>query len=135
MHQHWGPIFTSKPCSQRAIDTITAFAAQVADDFSWILTFDEFMECLSGLRDSAPGPDGIPYSAWLYSTTSTHHLLYDLYIDFITTGHLPPSFNHSNLVFLPKGSNPAASTTVSKHASNTRPLNLTTPLTKSSQPH
>lgn len=62
-----------------------------------------FRAILRRAKDSAPGPDGMPYSAWRYAGHLAHNLLARITLDAASTAKLPQSLNESVSVFLPKG--------------------------------
>lgn len=70
------------------------------------------------MRASAPGPDGLSYSAWKAGPPVCRQVLYDCYVDWLATGELPAGFNHAFLALLPKVDSPS----LAPH--ETRPLSL-----------
>ena len=66
---------------------------------SWRLTFEEFVECVQNTRDTAPGPDGIPFAAWRSEVPAFHRVLYDIYLHWLYGGDLIDNFNEAWLVF------------------------------------
>jgi hypothetical protein len=65
--------------------------------------FDED-DIAHGLRrsDTAPGPDGVCYSAWKAAGPDGIKVLLNLALDMWNGGDAPPSFRRSLMVFLPK---------------------------------
>ena len=77
---------------------------------------------LKRAKASAPGPDGIPYAAWLASGSFGTAALY-LAMRMMMDGGKPPSgFNNSLGIFLPKGTaDDDTLGSVKRTAENTRP--------------
>jgi hypothetical protein len=91
---------------------------------SWNLSFVEFDGVLKYMSDSAPGPDGIPYSAWAKSSKSVRSWLHEAYTRWIEGAVLPEGFNHSFMVFLAKGEEDGDAVGISRTPACTRPLTL-----------
>ena len=68
----------------------------------------------SKTRDSAPGPDGIPYSGWARARDLGLRPLYKLYEHILEHGTCHESFNHGLNIFLAKGSEEDAIQLVSR---------------------
>jgi hypothetical protein len=124
---HWGPIFAAKAVD---IDSAGPFLDQiqtVPSDFSWTITHDMFDEAISRTGSSAPGPDGIPYGAWRAAPSCCRAPLYDI-LDKLISGdsvyNIPHDFNHSHMIFIPKGDEPNDQNVVERGAGDLRPLNL-----------
>lgn len=60
-------------------------------------------------KASAPGPGGIPYSAWRNAGCPAHPLLARITLEAATTARLPASLTRSVSVCLPKGTHPSDS--------------------------
>eukprot|EP00959_Pyramimonas_sp_CCMP1952_P246088 5143552-Pyramimonas_sp.AAC.1 len=91
----------------------------------WELDFDDFCQHAQYARDSCPGPDGIPYSAWFRGGTCTMEPLFEMYQALLAHGRLPDAFNHGTAVFLPKGDAPSdAVDAVFRPPEQTRPITL-----------
>ena len=82
------------------------------------------MEFLQKLFDSAPGPDGVPYSAWVATFEFTAEFVLAALNSLLGGRAPPPGFNRSLMVFLAKGFNVVGSTLTSGAPSCTRPLNF-----------
>eukprot|EP00959_Pyramimonas_sp_CCMP1952_P337740 7072863-Pyramimonas_sp.AAC.1 len=54
-------------------------------------------------RDSAPGPDGIPYSGWSRAGEEGGRALYNLCEHILDVGECHPEFNYGHHIFLAKG--------------------------------
>ena len=80
---------------------------------------------LKRAKASAPGPDGIPYAAWLASGSFGTAALYLAMRMMMDGGKPPPGFNNSIGIFLPKGTaDDDTLASVKRTAENTRPLGL-----------
>eukprot|EP00972_Heterocapsa_arctica_P036994 5445434-Heterocapsa_arctica.AAC.1 len=55
------------------------------------------------MSDSAPGPDGLIYGAWVKAGPKIIDYIYDAYCHLLNFGHMPAKFNASRMVFIPKG--------------------------------
>eukprot|EP00959_Pyramimonas_sp_CCMP1952_P050051 1046253-Pyramimonas_sp.AAC.1 len=75
-------------------------------------------------KDSAPGLDGVPYSAWRAGGPEISSSLYRLYEHLLDFGSLGPGFNHGVSAFLPKGKEEAGTRGQTRMADCTRPLTL-----------
>ena len=72
----------------------------------WKVDFGTCRNIIMASRDSAPGPDGIPYSAWKIAPLHVLEALHLCYSSWIDYGALPHGFGHSYLWLLPKGDDP-----------------------------
>ena len=82
------------------------------------LTLDELAATLQTCKDSAPGPDGIPYSYLRYFWQDIGPILLKAWQYSLTMGNLPPSHKMSYLRLIPKtGKDP-------RIISNLRPITL-----------
>ena len=66
LSQHWGNIFSAR-CGDIPNDhaeLMLAFVQPAPNDLNWNIGLDEFEELLASKRESAPGPDGLPYSVY-----------------------------------------------------------------------
>ena len=62
--EHWGTIFQVRVEGQRHHhhENILRYVQKALDDFRWVINKKEFDELMATKKESAPGPDGIPYS-------------------------------------------------------------------------
>lgn len=74
--------------------------------------------------DSAPGPDGIPYSAWRAALPWAVDALSGMSAHLASGGRGPTEWNWSCLVFPPKGERREDSEGIARQAVDTRPLSL-----------
>lgn len=66
-------------------------------------TADDVAAALARALASAPGPDGLPYSAWQRAGAPATQVLLRLHRHMECVGQAPPAFGASVAVFLPKG--------------------------------
>eukprot|EP00959_Pyramimonas_sp_CCMP1952_P412499 8644032-Pyramimonas_sp.AAC.1 len=59
------------------------------------------------IPDSAPRPDGIPFSGWARAGDTATRTLYSLYLHILQAGSTPLNTNDAMAVFLAKGDEPA----------------------------
>ena len=76
------------------------------------------------LRDSACGPDGVPYSAWQHASDHAIQVLYHLYCSLFTDDEVSDDFNHVWLILLAKGDHDDDKDFVGRAACDTRPVSL-----------
>ena len=75
---------------------------------------DAFLSTLSHTKDSAPGPDGLPYSAWRLLPKVTVDVMMNYFYDIVNGTALPP---HQVGVWIPKAK-------MGPEADNFRPLGM-----------
>lgn len=126
LRDHWTPVFARKPIDHEAADALLQHVRQVPGDIEWRLTLEKFGAIVAATHDTAPGPDGLPYSAWKHAGSAPLRVLYDVYLHLLDTGELPTGFNHSILTFIPKGPSPGDDNDddLSRSPKQTRPLSL-----------
>jgi hypothetical protein len=103
LRSHWEPVFRAPRICQEAQCRILSYAAVAPPHFQWDITNDDIDYVLEHCHDSAPGPDGIPYSAWSKAHPDIKALFRAAYRDLELGALPPPGFNHSTMVFIPKG--------------------------------
>ena len=64
LQEHWGRVFAPKEIDPEEADFFLDYSQAVPDGFRWGVDLDAFLALLDATHDSAPGPDGVPYSAW-----------------------------------------------------------------------
>jgi hypothetical protein len=100
------------------------FTQVVPKGLDWFIDRQGFGEIMARPRDSAPGPDGIPFAAWRAAGAELYDVMYDAYDSFIHGEELPEKFNECNLAFIPKGEDINDITLVARSPSTTRPISL-----------
>ena len=87
---------------QEFFDEIESISAIDDDEIAATPTTDELLETLRTCSDSAPGPDGIPYSILKLLWPTYGELLKDAWQYSLTIKSLPPSHKLSFLKLIPK---------------------------------
>ena len=93
---HWGQVFAKKITDEHAqCELLKDLSAAEAPVHVEPIGYDAFLASLQHVPESAPGPDGIPFSVWHSMPEIAHKTLYEIY-EFLCSGGLPPDgFNHS----------------------------------------
>eukprot|EP00959_Pyramimonas_sp_CCMP1952_P021832 459721-Pyramimonas_sp.AAC.1 len=60
---HWSQVHAGVPSQRAARDQSEEHIQKVQGDVQWRFSDTQFYAALDALRDSAPGPDGLRYSA------------------------------------------------------------------------
>ena len=76
---------------------------RASEDVQWIIVKQEFDEMLATKRESALGPDGIPYSNYRCAGGLGSQLLFNAYSSIVEGGSVPLLFA-GRTVFIPKSS-------------------------------
>jgi hypothetical protein len=124
LQRHWQPIFKAPVTDQKAQAELLHHSVEAPANFDWDITDSDIDFALNHYQDSAPGPDGIPYSAWGKAHDSVKDILKAGCREFLQGQPLPPNFNKSSIVFLPKGELEGDYLQVQRHATATRPIAL-----------
>jgi endonuclease/exonuclease/phosphatase family metal-dependent hydrolase len=130
LRQHWQPAFDPPSTTEQAQKALLEYSAAAPSGFDWTFSDDDFDNALFHFRDSAPGPDGLPYSAWARAHPDITAIVRKAFHDFIGGGELPDTFNASNMVFLPKGELEADYVQVQRPPEATRPITLSNTIAK-----
>ena len=86
-------------------ETILEFVQKAPEDNQWDIDKREFDEMIATKKESAPGPDGIPYSIDRCAGGLRSHSLFNAYESVLEGGAVPTQFAASRTVFIPKSSN------------------------------
>ena len=121
---HWRKVAERKPIDVQKAREFLKLHMRKLPVFRTVLTFEEFMEMIRELPDSACGPDGIPYAAWRHAPTHALRILYHLYCSLFTNAEVADDFNYSWLVLLAKGEHEEDDQIVARMADDTRPVSL-----------
>ena len=124
LRDSWAPTFSAKPFDSELASRVLAQYATTWD-FSGVSPpcLEYFEAALLNVRPSAPGPDGLPYSAWTAAGRSgavTLHLVTQHMLSGFT---MPIRSNASLMVFVPKGEE-LDERVVTREPVDTRPLSL-----------
>ena len=128
--EHWSQVFSAKRVYDDHMEKLSPFVQRAPDNMEWVLGREEFFLMVSKMRDTSPGPDGLPYTAWGKAGDTVLELVYDAYIALLGGTQLPKGFNHSDMVFIPKGDQAEEDGTFIRKPSETRPLNLSNSVAK-----
>jgi hypothetical protein len=121
---HWGPVFAAKSIEAEAALPIMQFTQVVPPGLSWAIDREGFHEVMAKPRDSAPGPDGIPFGAWRAAGPAFYDIMFAAFSSFMSGACLPEGFNECNLAFIPQGDDPNDSLLVARTPATTRPISL-----------
>ena len=83
-------------------EDILRYVQQAPDDISWTVDQDEFDDLLALQKDSAPGPDGIPYGAYRCAGGLGSMFLFSAYRVLLEGRAIPDCFAQSRTVFIPR---------------------------------
>ena len=100
---HWQPIFQRSPIDPSLNHIANSGTKTFPVDTSWDITCDDFASLISKVKDSAPGPDGIPHSCYKHTINHSSPILFKAYEHFLARGIVPSGFNYNNLICIPKG--------------------------------
>ena len=128
--EHWGEVFAATPCCRVAQQRILQHVVLAPEDINWRLSRDQFIEVAERCSDSAPGPDGIPYSAWVRSDPRFIDCVHRAYDEILDGACLPDDFNDAHMVFLPKGEQDGDQHGIARLPESTRPLSLSNAVAK-----
>ena len=71
-------------------------------EHSWTIDAEKFKGIVKAARESAPGPDGIPASAYRCANYAGSDILYEIYREYINGAHVPEEHLKSILAFIVK---------------------------------
>ena len=129
LHDYWAPKFHGAATRQDLARQHLEAHIQKIDPskYQWTATTTQHEELLDRLHDTAPGPDGIRYSGYKNAPQPVQDTLYQQYYDILHLDHdtTPTAFNHSLLLFPPKGKHPDDDGhNYLRHPKDTRPISL-----------
>ena len=106
--EYWRTIFQARqegPGHQQHED-ILRYVQQAPDDINWTIDQAEFDDLLVvKKKNSAPGPDGIPYGVYRCAGGLGSKVLYRAYQAVLEGSTIPDCFAESTTVFIPETSN------------------------------
>jgi hypothetical protein len=100
LRAHWLPSFSGAEIDVTTMHFFRQHIQHSPEDIDWHMDYVTFRELLHSRHDSAPGPDGIPYSALQKAPASIHRFLYECYLDVLSNQTMPHQFNESFLIFV-----------------------------------
>ena len=88
---YWGRIFESRTEDDRhhAYETILEFVQKAPEDVQWSMDKQEFDKMIATKKESAPGPDGIPYGIFRRAVGLGSHFLFNAYRLVVEGGSVP----------------------------------------------
>ena len=104
--EYWGSIFEARVEGPRhhQYENILRFVQKAPDDIRWTIDQTEFDEIVAFEKDSASGPDGIPYGAYRCAGSLGSQFLYNAYKFLLEGGTVPEHFAECRTVYIPQTS-------------------------------
>ena len=104
--EYWGSTFQAPVEGPRhhQFENLLQYVQKAPDDIRWVIDRNEFDELIAMKKDSAPGPDGIPYGAKRCAGGLGSQFLFNACKYLLEGGTLPEHFAESRTVFIPKTS-------------------------------
>ena len=124
--EYWGTIFQARQEGPRhhQHEDILRYVQKAPDDINWTIDQAEFVDLLASKKDSAPGPDGIPYGACRCAGGLGSKFLFNAYRACLKGGAVPDCFAESRTVFIPKTSDIDDNGRIIRSPDALRPLTL-----------
>jgi hypothetical protein len=124
--QYWRQVFARGRTIQAACDHLLDHVPRDLPDYDWSIVVQHFEEAIDHFSSSAPGPDGIPFSALATVGKEFAAVLFEIFsVTGVNYKNVPEDFNEATMVFLPKGTDPNDSgTSAAREPGATRPLTL-----------
>ena len=124
--EYWGTIFQAREegPSHHQHEDILRFVQQAPDDTNWTFDQAEFDDLVALNKDSAPGPDGIPYGVYMCAGGLGSKFLFHAYQAVLEGRNNPPCFAESRTVFIPKTSDTDDLGRIIRSPDALRPLTL-----------
>jgi len=97
LSEQWGRTFEARQVFQESMERLEPFIQRAPDDIEWIVSREEFGRLAARMRDTSPGPDGLPYSAWGKAGEQMIDAVYEPYVSLMRGAALPHGFNQSGL--------------------------------------
>ena len=130
--QHWSRVFAEQKSEEEAAKEILEHAPKDCHQNDWEVSERMLQGVMSSPKQSAPGPDGIPYKAYASVAPLASKLLGDV-ASLLQEDHsiVDDTFNEAFMVFIAKGDHgDDDETTCIRTPSTTRPLTLSNTDTK-----
>ena len=101
--EYWGNIFQARQEGPRHLhqEEILRFVQQAPDDINWTPDQVEFDDLFASKKDSAPGPDGIPYGIYRCAGGLGSKFLFHAYQAVLEGRNIPTCFAERRTVFIP----------------------------------
>ena len=122
----WCTIFQARVEGERhhCLETILSYVQRVPDSICWEIDRNEFDELLAIKKESAPGPDGIPYSLYRCAGGLGSRFLYNANKHVLEGGVIPALFAESRTVFISQVLRWSTTIRIVRSAEALRPLTL-----------
>jgi endonuclease/exonuclease/phosphatase family metal-dependent hydrolase len=120
----WAPTFSNTSFDSEGAERLLQHAAPPLVLAPTSLDLAEFTDMISRTGNSAAGPDGISYAAWRLAPASCTEALHGSYLDLFAGNPPPPSFNSTNMVFIPKPSGDPLEKLCARPPAALRPISL-----------
>ena len=93
--EYWGTIFQARQEGSRhhQHEEILRFVQQALDDINWTIDQAELDDLLASQKDSAPGPDGIPYGVYRCAGGLGSNFLFNAYQAVLEGSSIGPSLS------------------------------------------
>jgi endonuclease/exonuclease/phosphatase family metal-dependent hydrolase len=121
LRAHWQEVFDAKPICNDTADLLIGRLAAPKLELLVLPPPDAVARYIRSMRDSAPGPDGIPYSAWLAAGALGAQSICDVFQHVLDGGAFPVDARTSLMVFISKAGKDGATA----KAEEMRPISLT----------
>eukprot|EP00959_Pyramimonas_sp_CCMP1952_P466485 9490026-Pyramimonas_sp.AAC.1 len=79
LRDHWQQVFDEVEVLPEAVRAYLPFVQKTIPNPVVKMPYHEYIHLLEKLKDSAMGPDGLPYSVWFCGGRIFHEALYELY--------------------------------------------------------
>ena len=124
--EYGGTIFQAREESPRhhQHEGILRYVQKALDDIRWTIDQAEFDDLLALKKDSAPGSDGIPYSAYRCAGGLGSKFLFNAYSAVLEGSAIPDCFAERRTVFIPKTSDIDDNGRIIRSPDALRPLTL-----------
>ena len=95
--EYWGSIFQARAEDPRhhQFENLLQYVQKAPDDIRWVIDRNEFDELIASKKESAPGPDGIPYSFYRCAGGLGSQILFNVYNNVLEGGAIPAPFAES----------------------------------------
>ena len=122
----WRTIFQARQEGPRhhQHDDILRYVQQAPDNINWTIDQAEFDDLLALKKDSAPGPDGIPYGVYMCAAGLDSKFLFRAYKAVLDRNSIPDCFAESRTVFVRETSDAGDLGRIIRSPDALRPLTL-----------
>jgi hypothetical protein len=121
LRAHWAPVFKHKAVDVASQDVLLQFVPTVDGSAATIPSIDDLVKFLGKRSDSAPGPDGLRYSAWRAAGPVAVESLHSVFSAVLAGDAMPDDTRLSSIVMIPKAMDDA----LLAYPGDLRPISLT----------